>query len=194
MFLTGVVESFLVARGTSRLAIRKGMTLAAALGTGVASLGYAAARTPLQAAGAVVCFCLARECTRSACTVWLGLTRCWAQTNVTRAASTPISKRSAAPTPPPSLPSPIRSARSAAPRYRPSPSSCTGGRGRGRRCSLRRPGCWLSAGWCTARSSRCAPAGKSWCATNNSPLLPFNCLVCRPRLAYVYVCDDGRAV
>ena len=103
MFLTGVVESFLVARGTSRLAIRKGMTLAAALGTGVASLGYAAARTPLQAAGAVVCFCLARECTRSACAVWFGLTRCWAQTNVTRAASTPISKRSAAPTPPPSL-------------------------------------------------------------------------------------------
>ena len=69
MFLTGVVESFLVARGTSRLAIRKGMTLAAALGTGVASLGYAAARTPLQAAGAVVCFCLARECTSSACHV-----------------------------------------------------------------------------------------------------------------------------
>ena len=66
MFLTGVVESSLVARGTSRLAIRKGMTLAAALGTGVASLGYAAARTPLQAACAVVCFCLARECTCSA--------------------------------------------------------------------------------------------------------------------------------
>ena len=65
MFLTGLVDSTLIARGVSRLAIRRGMTLAATLGTSASHVGYVLAQTPAQATAMMLTFSLAHQCSSS---------------------------------------------------------------------------------------------------------------------------------
>lgn len=65
MFLTGLVDSALIARGVSRLAIRRGMTLAATIGTSASHVGYVLAQTPAQATAMMLTFSLAHQCSSS---------------------------------------------------------------------------------------------------------------------------------
>ena len=61
MFLTGIIESFFVARGTSRLAIRRQCTLVSTLGVSCAMCGFVLSRSPLQAVAAIMAYNLAHQ-------------------------------------------------------------------------------------------------------------------------------------
>ena len=61
MFLTGIIESFFVARGTSRLAIRRQCTLVSTLGVSASLCGFALSRSPLQAVAAIMGYNVAHQ-------------------------------------------------------------------------------------------------------------------------------------
>jgi hypothetical protein len=61
MFLTGLIESFFVARGTSRLSIRRQCTLVSTLGVSSSLCGFALCRSPLQAVAAMWLYNLSHQ-------------------------------------------------------------------------------------------------------------------------------------